>query len=339
MTNTLYPARWWKTVEGKTIKCLLCPRHCVLREGQHGFCFTRQNHQGSMVLNTYGKPCGMGIDPVEKKPLNHFYPGSSVLSFGTIGCNLDCSFCQNSSLSRSKNIDLYQEAVSPETIAYTAKKSECTSVAFTYNEPIVFAEYAIETAKAAHALGLKTIAVTNGYIENVSRKEFFKDIDAANVDLKAFSNTFYKELTSSSLKPVLETLLYLKKETNIWLEITNLLIPGKNDDVEELKRMCNWIVSHLDSNVPLHFSAFHPSFKMMDIPSTSLDIIQRAYEIALSEGVNYVYSGNIYYKKGDITFCPECKSELIVRNGYEIERIELKENCCFKCGHVIDGCF
>ena len=339
MANTLYPARWWKIVEGKTIKCLLCPRHCVLREGQHGFCFSRQNHQGSMVLSTYGKPCGMGIDPVEKKPLNHFYPGSSVLSFGTIGCNMDCSFCQNSSLSRGENIDLYQEEISPEIIAYTASRSKCTSVAFTYNEPIVFAEYAIETAKAEHALGLKTVAVTNGYIESISRKEFFEDIDAANVDLKAFSNTFYKELTFSSLKPVLETLLYLKKETNVWLEITNLLIPGKNDDVEELKKMCNWIVSHLDSNVPLHFSAFHPSFRMMDTPSTSLDIIQRAYEIALSEGVNYVYTGNIYYQKGEITFCPECKSELIVRNGYEIERINLKENCCFKCGHVIAGCF
>jgi len=339
MTNSLYPAKFWKQDGDETIKCLLCPRQCVLREGQHGFCFVRANHKGYMVLTTYGRPCGMAIDPIEKKPLNHFFPGSKVLSFGSIGCNMDCSFCQNYSLSRSKELDISQEEVTPENIVHTALKCKCTSIAFTYNEPIISAEYVIKTAKVAHSSGLKTVAVTNGYIEDSPRKEFFKDIDAANIDLKGFSNSFYKKYTSSFLNPVLETLIYLRKETNVWLEVTNLIIPGLNDNLEELKRMCNWIVDNLGPNVPLHFSAFHPSFRMTDIPSTPLNIIKRAYEIAISEGVNYVYTGNIYYKKGEITLCPVCKTELIVRQGYEIEIMKLETNSCSKCGYLIAGFF
>ena len=313
-----YIGRWWeKTTENK-ILCTLCPRHCQLSDGQRGFCFVRQNVGGQMVLTTYGRSSGFCIDPIEKKPLNHFYPGTSVLSFGTAGCNLGCKFCQNWDISKSREFDRLTEKAEPSAIAKAAKEYGCASVAFTYNDPVIFAEYAIDTAMACHEVGLKTIAVTAGYMTADSRPEFYQHIDAANVDLKGFSERFYDKITSGHLQPVLDTLVYLKRETDVWLEITTLLIPGENDSESEIHAMCEWIASHLGLEVPLHFTAFHPDFKMLDKPRTPVATLKRCRQIALSKGLHYVYTGNIHDREGGTTYCAQCKKVLIERDGYQL---------------------
>jgi len=335
-----YPARYWHKIDDNHIQCNLCPRKCILKNEQRGFCYVRQNLNGQLILTTYGYSSGFCIDPVEKKPLNQFYPGSSVLSFGTVGCNLACPFCQNWDLSKSRNDARAREIAYPATIAKAAQQSQCKSVAFTYNEPIIFAEYAIDTAKVCHELGIKTIAVTAGYIEEGAREDFFACMDAANVDLKAFNDAFYKELVSASLPPVLDTLLYLKKETNVWLEITNLIIPHKNDSEEEISAMTQWIAKNLGPDVPLHFSAFHPAYKMQNIERTPPETLFKARKIALKNGMHYVYTGNIYDKEGSSTYCHVCKNLLIERDGYRLGEYHLVEkNKCEYCGTICAGCF
>ena len=275
------PAGWWQESEdGKRVLCGLCPRACSLGPGDRGFCFVRQNVGGQMVTTTYGRSTGFCVDPIEKKPLNHFYPGTSVLSFGTAGCNLGCKFCQNWSQSRSRDVDAACEVADPQTIAAAAQTLGCRSVAFTYNDPIVWAEYAIDTAKACRAAGVKTVAVTSGYITPAAREAFYEHMDAANVDLKGFTEDFYHRLTGGHLEPVLDTLRWLADRGNIWLEITNLVIPRANDAPDELRRMCEWIFQNLGPDVPLHFSAFHPDFKLIDREPTPLATLLRAYEIA-----------------------------------------------------------
>lgn len=335
-----YPGRWWKKTGENHVLCELCPRHCILGEGQRGFCFVRQNLNGQMVLTTYGRSSGFCIDPIEKKPLNHFYPGTSVLSFGTAGCNLGCKFCQNWDISKSREFDRLTEIASPEKIAQAAKLYNCTSVAFTYNDPVIFAEYAIDTAIACHKLGIKTVAVTAGYMTDKSRSEFYKYFDAANVDLKGFSERFYDKITSGHLQPVLDTLIYLKKETNVWFEITTLLIPGENDSENEIHAMTEWIAKNLGPDVPLHFTAFHPDFKMLDKPATLPEVLTRSRMIALSKGLHYVYTGNVHDAKGGSTYCPTCKKVLIERDWYELGEYNLREsNKCKYCGELISGCF
>jgi pyruvate formate lyase activating enzyme len=298
----------------------------------------RQDNQ--MILTTYGRSSGFCIDPIEKKPLNHFYPGSSVLSFGTAGCNLACKFCQNWDISKSRDMDRLMDQASPETIAITAEKNGCKSVAFTYNDPVIFAEYAMDTADACHKRGIKTVAVTAGYIHEEARRDFFSKIDATNVDLKAFNDEFYYKLTGSHLQPVLDTLLYLKHETEVWLEITTLLIPGKNDSDEEITAMCKWIKKELGPDVPLHFSAFHPDYKMSDIPATPTETLVHAREIALKQGLRYVYTGNVHNIEGDTTYCPDCQAPLIVRDWYQINQYRLsKDGHCPDCGSAIAGKF
>ncbi|MBZ0095131.1 MAG: AmmeMemoRadiSam system radical SAM enzyme, partial [Sulfuricella sp.] len=262
------PARWWHKLDDGRIQCDLCPRDCKLHEGQRGLCFVRMMENGRMVLTTYGRSSGFCIDPIEKKPLNHFYPGSSVFSFGTAGCNLACKFCQNWDISKARDMDRLMDQASPEAIAAAAEKYGCKSVAFTYNDPVIFAEYAMDTADACHARGIKTVAVTAGYMHDQARREFYAKMDAANVDLKAFTEDFYHKLTGGHLQPVLDTLVYLRRETNVWLEITTLIIPGHNDTDEELTALSRWVFKELGADVPLHFSAFHPDYKMMDVPST-----------------------------------------------------------------------
>ncbi|MEQ1667419.1 MAG: AmmeMemoRadiSam system radical SAM enzyme, partial [Sulfuriferula sp.] len=290
-----HPGKYWHAIDDGRIQCDLCPRDCKLQEGQRGACFVRMREGNQIVLTTYGRSSGFCIDPIEKKPLNHFYPGSSVLSFGTAGCNLACKFCQNWDISKSKDMVKLMDQAAPETIAIAAEQSGCKSVAFTYNDPVIFAEYAMDTADACHARGIKTVAVTAGYIHDAARRDFFSKIDATNVDLKAFTEDFYFKLTGSQLQPVLDTLVYLKHETNVWLEITTLLIPGKNDSDEELTAMCQWIMTQLGSDVPLHFSAFHPDYKMPDIPQTPTATLIRARNIALRAGLHYVYTGNVHH--------------------------------------------
>ncbi len=335
-----YPGRWWHKIDGSDrIQCDLCPRACQLKEGDRGFCFVRQNIGGQMILTTYGKSTGFCIDPIEKKPLNHFLPGSSVLSFGTAGCNLGCQFCQNWEISKSREIESLSETATPEQIAEAAQRLGCRSVAFTYNDPVIFAEYAIDTARACRERGIKTVAVTAGYITREARPEFYAAIDAANVDLKAFSELFYQHLCLSRLAPVLDTLRWLKAETNVWFEITTLLIPGENDSAEEVARMCDWLVQNLGENVPLHFTAFHPDFRLKDHASTPVSTLERARRQALSAGIKYVYTGNVYDESGQNTYCPQCNTCLIERQWYKLGQYQVKDSACASCGHPIPGVF
>ena len=338
MRESEYPGRWWHMLEDGRMQCDLCPRDCRLHEGQRGACFVRMRSGDEMVLTTYGRSSGFCIDPVEKKPLNQFYPGSSILSFGTAGCNLACKFCQNWDISKSRDMDRLADEASPEAIAKAAVAAGCRSVAFTYNDPVIFAEYAMDIADACHAHGVKTVAVTAGYIHEAPRREFYAKMDAANVDLKAFTDDFYFKLCAARLNPVLDTLAYLKHDTDVWFEITTLLIPGKNDSNAELEAECRWIRKELGPDVPLHFTAFHPDYKMRDIPATPAATLRRAREIALAEGLNYVFTGNVHDETGGTTYCPSCRAALIVRDWYQIEEYRVtSEGKCPDCGTAIAG--
>ena len=336
----LTPARWWHLLDDGRMQCDLCPRDCKLHEGQRGACFVRQRVGDAMVLTTYGRSSGFCIDPIEKKPLNHFYPGSSVLSFGTAGCNLACKFCQNWDISKSRDMDKLAELATPAAIANAAKASGCKSVAFTYNDPVIFAEYAMDIADACHVVGVQTVAVTAGYMHAAPRREFYAKMDAANVDLKAFTDEFYFKQCASHLKPVLDTLVYLKHETQVWFEITTLLIPGKNDSDEELTAECRWIMKELGADVPLHFTAFHPDHKMRDVIATPPATLTRARNIALNAGLHYVYTGNVHDEHGGSTYCPGCHKTLIVRDWYRINAYRVSvAGTCPDCGTPIAGRF
>lgn len=333
------PARWWHTGDDGRVHCDLCPRACTLKDGQRAFCFVRENVGGQMVLTTWGRSTGFCIDPIEKKPLAHFYPGTSVLSFGTAGCNLGCKFCQNWSISKSREVEDLSERASPEAIARAAQRAGCTSVAFTYNDPVIWAEYAIDTARACRALGLKTVAVTAGYISPDAREEFFRHFDAANIDLKAFTEDFYTRITASHLDPVLDTLRYVARETACWLEVTNLVIPGHNDSPDEIARMVDWIASALGAEVPVHFSAYHPDFKLA-APATPASTLRRARQQALAAGLRHVYTGNIHDPEGDTTSCTGCGDPLVVRDWYAILHYGLDpRGCCPRCGTALAGRF
>ncbi len=335
-----FPGRWWHALPDGRIQCDLCPRDCRLHDGQRGACFVRQRQGEGIALTTYGRSSGFCIDPIEKKPLNHFYPGSAVFSFGTAGCNLACKFCQNWDISKSREMDTLMDAASPEAIAATAAGHDCRSVAFTYNDPVIFAEYAMDTADACRARGIATVAVTAGYIGTDARREFFARMDAANVDLKAFTDDFYVKLCGARLAPVLDTLAYVRHETDCWLEITTLLIPGKNDSDAELTAMSRWIARELGPDVPLHFTAFHPDYKVTDVAATPGATLTRARAIARGEGLRYVYTGNVHDRTGGTTFCPDCGKPLIVRDWHEILAYELTpEGACGHCGAAIPGRF
>ncbi|MFA5260374.1 MAG: AmmeMemoRadiSam system radical SAM enzyme [Candidatus Omnitrophota bacterium] len=335
-----YVARYWEKAGPDHIVCHLCPRACRLAEGQRGFCFVRQNMGQQLVLTAYGRTSGFCVDPIEKKPLNHFFPGSSVLSFGTTGCNLGCRFCQNWDLSRSREQERLSTTASPQAIARRARELECRGVAFTYNEPVISAEYAIDTAQACHDAGIKTVAVTAGYIVGQARQDFFQFMDAANVDLKSFSEEFYREYCQGALQPVLDTLVYLKKETSVWIEITTLLIPGGNDSEDEISRMTEWIVHNLGADVPLHLTAFHPAYRLMDLPVTPKDVLKRSRRIAKAQGVRHVYTGNICDPEGSSTYCHSCGQCVIARLGYQISGYHLMNgNQCAFCGAECAGIF
>lgn len=335
-----YPTKYWHRLEDGRIQCDLCPRHCRLHEGQRGFCFVRMCQGGQIVLTTYGRSSGFCIDPIEKKPLNHFLPGTAVLSFGTAGCNLGCQFCQNWDISKSREMDTLADEALPTTIAHAAKALGCRSVAFTYNDPVIFHEYALEVAQACHAQGIRTVAVTAGYVCPEPRTEFYAHMDAANVDLKAFSERFYRKLCAGALGPVLDTLRYIYHETNTWLEITTLLIPGENDYDTELEALTEWIVTHLGPDVPLHFTAFHPDWKMRHHPSTPATTLHRARTIALKNGLRYVYTGNLLDPEGQSTYCHACSQLLIGRVGYQITAWHLDaQGRCLRCQTPCAGVF
>ena len=339
LPESIHPARWWHLLPDGRIQCDLCPRYCKLRDGQRGFCFVRRRDGDHMILTTYGRSSGFCVDPIEKKPLNHFYPGTSVLSFGTAGCNLGYRFCQNWSISKAREFDRLADQASPEEIARKALDLGCKSVAFTYNDPTIFAEYAIDVADACHAAGVKTVAVTAGYITAEARPEFYPHMDAANVDLKGFTEDFYHRLCFAELKPVLDTLIYLKRETDVWFEVTTLLIPDENDSDGELQRASDWFAEHLGPDVPWHFSAFHPDFKLMDHAPTPPETLIRARDIARSKGIRHVYTGNIHDPEGGSTWCPGCGRLVIERDGYQLGEYHIRDGACAFCGTTIAGRF
>lgn len=331
-------AKWWTLREDGRIRCNLCPRACTLRDGQRGFCYTRMAQGQKMVLDTYGRCSGLGLDPIEKKPLYHFLPGSQVLSFGTAGCNLNCRFCQNWDISKARENDRLTTAVSPGEIADLAVHYGAQSVAFTYNDPTIFAEYAIDTARDCHVEKLRTVAVSAGYISAEPRREMYAEMDGANLDLKGFTEDFYWHLTGAHLHDVLETIAYVCNETECWVELTTLLIPGHNDYDEEIQKLSKWIVDNVGPDVPLHFSAFHPDWKMRDVPRTPAITLQRAREIARSEGVRFVYIGNIRDREGGTTFCPGCGAALIVRDWFDVcENTVGESGQCPRCATVLPG--
>jgi pyruvate formate lyase activating enzyme len=337
---SVVPTRYWHKLDDGRVQCDVCPRYCKLHEGQRGLCFVRGNHNSQIVLTTYGRSSGYCVDPIEKKPLNHFLPGTPVLSFGTAGCNLACKFCQNWDISKSRELDTLMDQASPETIARAAKKLDCRSVAYTYNDPVIFMEYAIDVAKACRELNIKSVAVTAGYMCDEPRREFYQYMDAANVDLKAFTEDFYWKVTGSHLQPVLDTLKYLKHETKVWFEITTLLIPGLNDSEKELEEMTQWVVQNLGPDVPMHFTAFHPDWKMRDIPATPPATLINARRIAMKNGVRYAYTGNVHNEAGDSTYCHHCGAKVIGRDWYNLTAWNLdKEGKCMACGTACAGVF
>lgn len=345
-----HPARWGRTLDDGRVQCLLCPRECRMRDGQRGFCFVRANNGGRLVLDTWGRSSGFCLDPIEKKPLNHFLPGTSVLSFGTAGCNLGCKFCQNHEISTSRQVDTLTDAALPEDIADAAVAAGAASVAFTYNDPVIFAEYAIDIAAACRDRGVRTVGVTAGYISptaedaaGAAREEFFGAMDAVNVDLKGFTPEFYRKLTGADLDVVLDNLVWLAG-TDTWVEITTLLIPGQNDSDDEIRAMADWIVANLGPDVPHHFSAFHPDNRMRDVPPTPPTTLRRARDIALDAGERHVYTGNVHDKDGDTTFCPGCDAPVIVRDWYRMVDYQLVADgtgrgSCPQCGTTIPGLY
>ncbi len=338
--SNVVPGRYWHELEDGRIQCDLCPRYCKLRHGQRGLCFVRARQDDQMVLTTYGRSSGFCVDPIEKKPLNHFFPGSSVLSFGTAGCNLACKFCQNWDISKSRQTDTLADQASPKQIARAAKTLGCRSVAFTYNDPVIFLEYAVDVAKECRKEDIKTVAVTAGYICDEPRKEFYRYMDAANIDLKAFTQEFYKGLCAADLQNVLDTLVYLERETDVWFEITMLLIPGENDSSEEIESLTRWVANELGPDVPLHFSAFHPDWKMRDHPSTPPETLTKARGIAVKNGIRYCYTGNVHDEAGGSTYCHACGERLIGRDWYVMTSWKMTEDGrCAKCGTPCAGVF
>jgi pyruvate formate lyase activating enzyme len=334
------PGRYWRRLSDGRIQCDVCPRLCKLHEGQRGLCFVRARQGDQIRLTTYGRSSGFCIDPIEKKPLNHFLPGTPTLSFGTAGCNLACKFCQNWDISKARSLDRIQDAASPEAIAEAAAQSGCRSVAFTYNDPVIFLEYAVDVAQACRERGIRTVAVSAGYISPAPRREFFRYMDAANIDLKGFTESFYRKLCGGGLAPVLETLEYLKRETSVWFEITTLLIPGENDSPAEIEAESDWVRDRLGLDVPLHFTAFHPDWRLMDRPPTPPQTLREARRIAISAGLRYVYTGNIHDPAGQSTYCHACGSRLIGRDWHQITAWGLSaEGRCAECDEPCGGVF
>lgn len=335
-----FSARYWSQMADGKILCELCPRYCKVKPGQRGFCYVRQGTEDGMVLTTYGRSSGFCIDPIEKKPLNHFYPGTAILSFGTAGCNLGCKFCQNWDISKSRDQDILAANATPEAIAQKALSEKCQSVAFTYNDPVIFAEYAIDTARACRDVGVKTVAVSAGYITAKARADFFQYIDAANIDLKGFSESFYQKICYGKLDPVLETLTYLHRETDVWLEITHLVIPQENDSEDEIRALAHWIANELSPFVPLHLTAFHPDFRLRNRPATPVETLQKARQLALSEGLAFVYLGNVHQPELSTTYCQNCQATLIERDWFELGTYALTpDSRCLNCGEKIPGVF
>ena len=338
--GSVVPTRYWHPLDDGRVQCDLCPRECKLREGQRGLCYLRARLDDEIVLTTYGRSSGFCVDPIEKKPLNHFLPGTAVLSFGTAGCNLACRFCQNWDISKAREYDVLADQASPDHLAAVAEQLGCRSIAFTYNDPTIFHEYAIDCARAARTAGIKTVAVTAGYVNPEPRREFYEHMDAANIDLKAFTEDFYHRVCAGSLRPVLETLDYVANQTDTWIEITTLLIPDLNDSDDEIRAMAKWVVDNLGRDIPHHFTAFHPDYKMRDRTHTPAETLGRARDVAREAGERYVYTGNVHDVRGQSTYCHACDAEVIERDWYRLGRWHLDPaGNCRSCGAKCAGVF
>jgi len=335
-TERLHPAKWWEPMGDGRVHCYLCPRHCHIGEGQAGFCFIRVNQGGALYSLGYASPAALQIDPIEKKPLNHFLPGTRVFSMGTAGCNMGCFFCQNWDISKSRSDQVRSQNVPPEDVVSLAIEHGCPSIAFTYNEPTIWGEYVIDICHAARERGIATVMVSNGYITREAFHDIYDHVDAANIDLKAFTEDFYGRITLTHLKPVLDTLVWLKRETNVWFELTNLIIPTLNDSPREFRELSDWVLEHLGPDVPLHFTAFHPDFKLRDKPRTPPETLHLARSIAREAGLHYVYEGNIHAGAGD-TLCPHCNEVLIRRSWHSVTQNKLRQGKCPKCATEIPG--
>jgi pyruvate formate lyase activating enzyme len=334
-----HPARWWKLDDDGRILCTLCPRFCRLSDEQAGFCYIRKREGDRLVSLGYGRTTGFAVDPVEKKPLNHFLPGTGTLSFGTAGCNLGCKFCQNWDISKARLDDERSRPTTPDAVIDLAVAQGCPSVSMTYNDPVIWAEFAIDVARAGKKRGVRSVLVTAGYVTDEARADLYAEIDATNVDLKAFTDDFYHRVTFSHLAPVLETLKWLCSSTKVWVEITNLMIPGLNDDPAETKKLCEWVGAELSPEVPLHFTAYHPDWKMRDRPATPASTLRRAREIAREVGLKHVYCGNVSDPATQSTFCTSCGKLLIARDWYRIDPSGLDGNSCRGCGARVAGVF
>ncbi|MCA9491712.1 MAG: AmmeMemoRadiSam system radical SAM enzyme [Myxococcales bacterium] len=329
--------RWWSRTEDGRIRCDLCPRACTMNPGQRGFCYVRRATEEGVRLETWGRSSGFCVDPIEKKPLNHFLPGTPVLSFGTAGCNLGCRFCQNWDISKARADDALMDSATPGDLVAAAKRTGSRSIAFTYNDPVIFAEYAIDVAKACRPEGVRTVAVTAGYVSPEPREELFAHMDAANIDLKAFTEDFYHRLCFAHLQPVLETIEEVVRTTDCWVELTTLLIPGENDATSEIEQLSSWVADHLGPDVPLHFTAYHPDFKLKN-PRTPHTTLRKAREIAKKHGLHHVYTGNVHDPDGQSTWCPSCGERVIERDGYTIGAYRLTaDGGCVSCGTAIAG--
>jgi pyruvate formate lyase activating enzyme len=332
----LHEARWCEPEANGKVHCYLCPRHCHIGEGQAGFCFIRANQGGKLYSLGYAHPAALQIDPIEKKPLSHFLPGTRVFSMGTAGCNMGCFFCQNWDISKSRSDQVRSEYILPDEVVDLAVEHGCPSIAFTYNEPTIWGEYVIDICLAAHARGLNTVMVSNGYITREAFHDIYDHIDAANIDLKAFTENFYGKITLTHLKPVLETLEWLRNETKVWFELTNLMIPTLNDAPAETRELAEWVLKHLGPDVPLHFTAFHPDFKLRDKPRTPPETLHTARAIAREVGLHYVYEGNIYSDAAN-TNCPQCGTLLIRRSWHDVRENRLRNGHCPNCLLAIPG--
>lgn len=330
-------AKYYEKLPDNKVHCYLCPRHCKIGDGQPGFCFVRKNEGGILYQMAYNQPYAINIDPIEKKPLFHFHPGTAILSLGTAGCNIGCKFCQNWDISKARHDHNRAFDLTPQKAVKAARDNYCDSMAYTYNEPTIWAEYVEDLSSEARADGLFNVMVTNGYITPEVIDEVYTNIDAANVDLKSFSEDFYSKVTLSHLEPVLEALKILKQK-GVWMELTTLIIPSLNDDPGEIRSMCEWVLDNLGPEVPMHFTAFHPDYKLRNLPATSGRTLENARELALETGIQYVYVGNVYSNSAN-TYCPKCGELLIRRSWHSVEANHLNDGCCPNCGQHIPGVF
>ncbi len=329
-------ARYYEKLPDKRVRCTLCPRRCVVEPGKRGFCEVRENRGGLYYTLVYSRPCTAHVDPIEKKPFFHFLPGTQAFSLATVGCNVDCMFCQNWEISQARPEEVQSIDLPPAQVARLASQYQCPTIAYTYTEPVVFTEYVLDCARAAKDRKVRSVVVSNGFINPEPLLDLCGVLDAVKIDLKAFRQKFYTEIVQGLLRPVMDTLVTLKKQ-KMWTEIVYLVVPTKNDDEGEIREMCQWVASELGKETPVHFTRFHPQYRLRNLPPTPVSTLRKAREIGFKEGLSFVYVGNVPGEEGENTFCPHCGKVVIRRVGYSIRENNLRGDRCGSCGGTIAG--